>query len=116
MKKSFKLHLAALVLGVAVPTAAFALEAGIREAPAKALASPSGLTRSIGTARYCIFLAMGTTSFVPDAVVAELCDALGLVGTPADCAARIVEMTRLGVRNLYLILNPEKLRHLPPGG
>ena len=34
MKKSFKLHLAALVLGVAVPTAAFALEAGIREAPA----------------------------------------------------------------------------------
>ena len=35
MKKSFKLHLAVLVLGVAVPTAAFALEAGIREAPAK---------------------------------------------------------------------------------
>jgi len=41
MKKSFKLHLAALVLGVAVPTAAFALEAGIREAPAKALAVPT---------------------------------------------------------------------------
>ena len=41
MKKSFKLHLAALVLGFAVPTAAFALEAGIREAPAKALAVPT---------------------------------------------------------------------------
>jgi len=24
-------------------------------------------------------------------------------GTPADCAARIVEMTKLGVRNLYLM-------------
>ena len=47
--------------------------------------------------------AIAATSFVPDAVVAELCDALGLVGTPADCAARIVEMTRLGVRNLYLM-------------
>src|SRR2546428_529009 len=36
-------------------------------------------------------------------VVAQLCDALGLVGTPVDCAARIVEMTKLGVRNLYLM-------------
>src|SRR6267143_1728327 len=47
--------------------------------------------------------AIAATSFVPDAVVAQLCDALGLVGTPADCAARIVEMTKLGVRNLYLM-------------
>jgi 5,10-methylenetetrahydromethanopterin reductase len=47
--------------------------------------------------------AIAATSFVPDAVVAELCDALGLVGTPADCAARIAEMARLGVRNLYLM-------------
>ena len=47
--------------------------------------------------------AIAATSFVPDDVVAQLCDAMGLVGTPADCAARIVEMTKLGVRSLYLM-------------
>jgi 5,10-methylenetetrahydromethanopterin reductase len=47
--------------------------------------------------------AIKATSFVPDDVVAELCDALGLVGTPADCAERIVTMTKLGIRNLYLM-------------
>ena len=47
--------------------------------------------------------AITATSFVPDDVVAELCDALGLVGTPADCAERIVTMTKLGIRNLYLM-------------
>jgi 5,10-methylenetetrahydromethanopterin reductase len=47
--------------------------------------------------------AIAATSFVPDEVVAQLCDVLGLVGTPDDCAARIVEMTKLGVRNLYLM-------------
>ena len=47
--------------------------------------------------------AIAATSFVPDDVVAELCDALGLVGTPADCADRIVAMTKLGIRNLYLM-------------
>jgi len=47
--------------------------------------------------------AIKATSFVPDGVVAELCDALGLVGTPADCADRIVAMTKLGIRNLYLM-------------
>jgi 5,10-methylenetetrahydromethanopterin reductase len=47
--------------------------------------------------------AIAATSFVPDDVVAQLCDALGLVGTPADCAGRIAEMTKLGVRNLYLM-------------
>ena len=47
--------------------------------------------------------AIKATSFVPDDVVAELCEAMGLIGTPADCAARIAEMTRLGVRNLYLM-------------
>jgi 5,10-methylenetetrahydromethanopterin reductase len=31
--------------------------------------------------------AIKATSFVPDDVVAELCDALGLVGTAADCAS-----------------------------
>jgi 5,10-methylenetetrahydromethanopterin reductase len=47
--------------------------------------------------------AIAATSFVPDDVVAQLCGAIGLVGTPTDCAARIVEMTKLGVRNLYLM-------------
>jgi len=47
--------------------------------------------------------AIAATSFVPDQVVAELCDALGLVGTPADCADRIAAMTKLGIRNLYLM-------------
>ena len=47
--------------------------------------------------------AIAATSFVDDATVAQLCDAIGLVGAPADCAARIAEMTKLGVRNLYLM-------------
>ncbi|MBI4593649.1 MAG: LLM class flavin-dependent oxidoreductase [Candidatus Rokubacteria bacterium] len=47
--------------------------------------------------------AIAATSFVPDEIVAQLCDALGLIGTPADCAARIGEMTKLGPRNLYLM-------------
>jgi alkanesulfonate monooxygenase SsuD/methylene tetrahydromethanopterin reductase-like flavin-dependent oxidoreductase (luciferase family) len=40
---------------------------------------------------------------VPDEVVAQLCEAMGLIGTPDDCATRIVELTRLGVQNLYLM-------------
>lgn len=47
--------------------------------------------------------AIAATSFVPDEVVAQLCDAIGLVGTPEDCADRIAAMARLGVRNLYLM-------------
>ena len=47
--------------------------------------------------------AIAVTAFVPDEVAARLCDAIGLIGTPADCAARIVEMTKLGARNLYLM-------------
>ncbi len=47
--------------------------------------------------------AIAATSFVPDEVVAQLCEALGLIGTPEHCADRIVEMTKLGVRNLYLM-------------
>ena len=47
--------------------------------------------------------AIAATSFVPDDVVAQLCDAMGLVGTSADCAARIIEMTKLGVQNLYVM-------------
>jgi 5,10-methylenetetrahydromethanopterin reductase len=47
--------------------------------------------------------AIAATSFVPDEVIAQLCDALGLVGTPEHCADRIIEMAKLGVRNLYLM-------------
>jgi 5,10-methylenetetrahydromethanopterin reductase len=47
--------------------------------------------------------AIAATSFVPDDVVGELCDAMGLAGTPEYCADRIAEMTKLGVRNLYLM-------------
>jgi len=47
--------------------------------------------------------AIAATSFVPDDVVAQLCDAMGLVGTAADCAARIIEMTKLGIQNLYVM-------------
>ena len=47
--------------------------------------------------------AIAATSFVPDEIVAQLCDAVGLIGTPADCAGRIAEMTKLGVRNLYVM-------------
>ncbi len=47
--------------------------------------------------------AIRATSFVPDEVVAQLCDALGLVGTAEHCAERIAEMAKLGARNLYLM-------------
>ena len=47
--------------------------------------------------------AIAATSFVSDAVIGELCDALALVGPAEHCANRIVEMTKLGVRNLYLM-------------
>ena len=47
--------------------------------------------------------AIAATSFVPDDVVTELCDALGLVGTPEYCAERITAMTKLGVKNLYVM-------------
>ena len=47
--------------------------------------------------------AIAATSFVPDEVVAQLADALGLIGTPEHCAERIAEMIKLGVQNLYLM-------------
>ena len=47
--------------------------------------------------------AIAATSFVPDDVIAQLCDALGLIGTPEYCAQRIAEMSQHGVTNLYLM-------------
>ncbi|GIX46273.1 MAG: LLM class F420-dependent oxidoreductase [Candidatus Tectimicrobiota bacterium] len=47
--------------------------------------------------------AIAATAFVPDEVVAQLCDALGLIGTPEHCAQRIAEMAACGVTNLYLM-------------
>ena len=47
--------------------------------------------------------AIAATAFVPDDVAAQLCDAIGLIGTPDDCANRILEMAKLGARNLYLM-------------
>ena len=47
--------------------------------------------------------AIVATSFVPDDVIATLCDALGLIGTPEYCAQRIIEMTKAGVTKLYLM-------------
>lgn len=47
--------------------------------------------------------AIAATAFVPDDVIAELSDALGLIGTPEHCADRIIEMHKAGVRSLYLM-------------
>jgi 5,10-methylenetetrahydromethanopterin reductase len=47
--------------------------------------------------------AIAATSFVPDEVVAQLCGAIGLVGTGEDVAARIVDATKLGARSFYLM-------------
>ena len=41
VRTSFKLHLGVLALGVAVPIAAFALEAGTRDVPAKGITVPT---------------------------------------------------------------------------
>lgn len=47
--------------------------------------------------------AIEATSFVPDEIVAQLCDALGLVGTPEYCAERIIDLANHGVQNIYLM-------------
>jgi 5,10-methylenetetrahydromethanopterin reductase len=47
--------------------------------------------------------AIEVTSFVPDETIAQVCEALGLAGTPEYCAQRIIETTKLGVRNIYLM-------------
>ena len=47
--------------------------------------------------------AIAATSFVPDEVIADLCDAYGLIGTPQDSAVRITEMQKFGVTNIYVM-------------
>src|SRR5262250_35813 len=47
--------------------------------------------------------AIAATSFLPDEVIARLCDALGWVGTPEHCAQRIIDLTSAGVRSLYIM-------------
>lgn len=47
--------------------------------------------------------AIAATAFVPDDVIARLCDALGLIGTPEYCAERIQEMAKAGVTKLYIM-------------
>jgi 5,10-methylenetetrahydromethanopterin reductase len=47
--------------------------------------------------------AIAATSFVPDEVIAPLCDALGLIGTPEYCAQRLMDMAAAGMTNLYLM-------------
>jgi 5,10-methylenetetrahydromethanopterin reductase len=47
--------------------------------------------------------AIAATAFVPDEVIAQLCDAFGLIGTPEYCAKRIMDMADVGVSKLYLM-------------
>jgi 5,10-methylenetetrahydromethanopterin reductase len=47
--------------------------------------------------------AIAATAFVPDEVVGQLCDALGLIGTPEHCAQRIMDLAKVGVTKLYLM-------------
>ncbi len=47
--------------------------------------------------------AIELTRFVDDEVNGQLCDALGLIGTPEYCTTRIQEMAQHGVNQLYLM-------------
>jgi 5,10-methylenetetrahydromethanopterin reductase len=47
--------------------------------------------------------AIAATSFVPDEIIGQLCDALGLIGTPEHCARRIADLTGAGVKSLYIM-------------
>ena len=47
--------------------------------------------------------AIELTQFVDDDVNGQLCDALGLIGTPEYCTARIKEMAQHGVEQIYLM-------------
>lgn len=47
--------------------------------------------------------AIRATDYMPRDTVAELCDALGLIGTADYCAERIIAMEKLGVKDLYVM-------------
>ena len=47
--------------------------------------------------------AIEITRFVSDEVNGQLCDALGLIGTPEYCTERIRQMAEYGVKQLYLM-------------
>lgn len=47
--------------------------------------------------------AIAATDYMPAETVAELCDALGLIGTPEHCAGRLIAMEKLGAREIYLM-------------
>ena len=47
--------------------------------------------------------AIELTQFVSDDVNTQLCDALGLIGTPEHCTQRIQDMAQYGVTQLYLM-------------
>ena len=47
--------------------------------------------------------AIELTQFVSDDVNDQLCDAMGLIGTPEHCAKRILDMAEHGVNQLYLM-------------
>ena len=42
-------------------------------------------------------------SFLPDEILAQMCDAIGLVGTPAYCAQQLLQAEANGIKHLYLM-------------
>ncbi len=42
-------------------------------------------------------------AFLPEEVLAQICDTIGLIGTPQHCARRIAEAEKAGVDHLYLM-------------
>ena len=55
--------------------------------------------------------AIELTQFVSDEVNTQLCDAMGLIGTPEHCTERIRDMAQHGVNQLYLM---PRLTFAPP--
>jgi 5,10-methylenetetrahydromethanopterin reductase len=47
--------------------------------------------------------AIAATAFVPDDVIGELADVLGLIGTAEHCARRIADVARAGASSLYIM-------------
>jgi len=47
--------------------------------------------------------ARGLCAFLPDDLLAQICETIGLIGTPAHCARRLREVEASGVKHLYLM-------------